>query len=332
MEYRNLGNTGLKVSVLSLGTMTFGEDWNIGFGDQAKADHMVDMAMDAGINLFDTADVYNNGVSEEMLGKAIKNKRQNLILSTKVLEAMSDDVNDRGLSRFHIMNSLENSLRRLGTDYIDLYQLHGFDSTTPLEETLRALEDAVKQGKVRYIGVSNHAAWQMAKGLGISDKNGWARYATAQMHYSLINRDLEHEVIPLAQEEGLGILVWSPLNGGYLTGKYHNNHSPSEGRFANQDSGHFPPIPDIQKADDIVRKLVEISENHRTGPAEIALAWLMNRPGVSSVLIGSRKLEQLESNLKAADIKLTQKEMEALHAVSEPRIPYPQWMINMQGL
>ncbi|WP_026702896.1 aldo/keto reductase [Salibacterium aidingense] len=328
MKYNRLGNTGLKVSALSFGTMTFGDDWNIGFEDQKRADQMVDMAIDAGINLFDTADVYSYGVSEEMLGKAVKNRRQNLILATKVMGSMSDEVNDRGLSRFHMMNSVENSLRRLDTDYIDLYQLHSFDNNTPLEETLRTLEDLVNQGKVRYIGMSNHAAWQMAKGLGISDKNGWPRYASAQMHYSLINRDIEHEVVPLAKEEGMGILVWSPLNGGYLTGKYRKGED-EDSRFATSDLQDFPPIPDIKVANEIVDKLTEIGSNHNVGPAEVALAWLMDRPGVASVLIGSRKTEQLKANLKAAEIELSQDEYDTLTEISEPRTPYPQWMLNL---
>lgn len=330
MKYRSLGKTGLKVSTLSFGTMTFGEGWGIGFSDQERANEMVDTCIDAGINLFDTADVYSNGMSEEMLGKAIKGKRQDLILATKVLGPMSEDVNDKGLSRFHIMNSVENSLRRLGTDYIDLYQLHGFDFSTPLEETLRALEDLVKQGKVRYIGMSNHAAWQIAKGLGISKLNGWSEYASAQMHYSLINRDIEHEVIPLAEEEGVGVLVWSPLNGGYLTGKYRDDEENEEHRFTTSMLKEFPPIPDKKIANEIVDNLIEIGQNHDVGPAEIALAWLMERPGVTSVLVGSRKIDQLKSNLKAVEIDLSSQEMETLDHVSRPRIPYPQWMFNMQ--
>ncbi len=318
------------MSALSFGTMTFGNDWNIGFGDQERANRMVDTSIDAGINLFDTADIYSNGTSEEMLGKAIKGKRQDLIIATKVLGQMSDDVNDKGLSRFHIMNSLENSLRRLGTDYIDLYQLHGFDPSTPLEETLQALDDLVRQGKVRYIGMSNHAAWQISKGLGISALNGWTKYTSAQMHYSLINRDLEHEVIPLAEDAGIGILVWSPLNGGYLTGKYRDGKLKDEDRFAGSGLKDFPPVPDKEVADKIVDTLIEIGANHDAGPAETALAWLTERPGISSVLVGSRKMEQLESNLKAADIELSNDETDALNEVSKPRVPYPQWMLAVQ--
>jgi aryl-alcohol dehydrogenase-like predicted oxidoreductase len=339
MEFRRLGNTGLKVSTLCLGAMTFGKNfYNIAAVDQTAANEMVTRALAAGVNFFDTADVYSFGQSEEILGGAIKAaavRRDEVVIATKVRSAMSEaainkrgDVNNAGLSRQHIIASCEASLRRLGTDYIDLYQVHGWDLTTPIEETLRALDDLVRQGKVRYLGCSNWAARQIAKSIYLAEGRGWERFVSLQAYYSLVGRDLEHELLPLCREEGLAVLPWSPLSGGFLTGKYRRDNSAPEG--ARRSAFNFPPI-DETRSFDAIDALAQIAEAKAASIAQVALAWLMAQPGVTSVIIGANKMSQLEDNLKAAEVKLTVDEVARLSATTAPNPLYPQWMILFQN-
>jgi aryl-alcohol dehydrogenase-like predicted oxidoreductase len=339
MNYRRLGETGLKVSELCLGTMTFGTNfYNIASVDQAGADRMVARALEAGINFFDTADVYSYGESEEALGRAIKGsgaRRDAVVIATKVRSAMSEaasagtgDVNNVGLSRQHIMSACEASLRRLGTDYIDLYQVHGWDILTPIEETLRALDDLVRQGKVRYLGCSNWAPRHLAKSLGISRQHDWERFVSLQAYYSLVGRDLEHELLPLCREEGLGVLVWSPLSGGFLSGKYRRDNPNPEG--ARRTAFNFPPI-DTERGFDAVDALDQVAQQRQATVAQVALAWLLAQPGVASIIIGANKMSQLEDNLKAIEVKLSAEEVERLSATTTPGAIYPRWMIDLQN-
>ncbi|MEM6528495.1 MAG: aldo/keto reductase [Chloroflexota bacterium] len=332
MGYRSLGRTGLLVSELCLGTMTFGGDgfWRaIGAQPQEVANEIVARSIDAGINFIDTANVYSYGMSEEILGKAIKPyNRADLIIATKVRGRMSDETNNVGLTRHHIMNSVEDSLRRLDTDYIDLYQIHGFDSVVPLDETLRALDDVVRQGKVRYIGASNLAAWQLMKALGISDKHGLARFESTQSYYTIASRDLEREVIPLVLDQNVGVMVWSPLAGGLLTGKFNRDGSGPDG--SRRKDFDFPPI-NHDRAFDSVDVMRDIAAEHDATIPQIAIAWLLHQPGVSSVIIGAKRMEQLEDNLKAPFIKLSDEQLQRLDEVSQLPPEYPGWMIGFQG-
>ena len=339
MRYRLLGRTGLKVSELCLGTMTFGTKFfNIAEVDQAGANWMVARSLEAGVNFFDTADVYSYGESEEILGRALKEsgaRRDALVVATKVRGAMSEqamqgtgDPNNVGLSRQHIFASCEASLKRLGTDYIDLYQVHGWDALTPVEETLRALDDLVRQGKVRYLGCSNWTARHLMKSLGLSAARGWERFVSLQAYYSLAGRDLEHELLPLCLEEGLGVLPWSPLAGGFLTGKYRRENPSPEG--ARRTGFDFPPV-DMERGYDAVDALDAVAQSHGASVAQTALAWLLARPGVTSVIIGANKRAQLEENLKAAELRLAPEELERLSATTEPPKLYPQWMVERQG-
>jgi aryl-alcohol dehydrogenase-like predicted oxidoreductase len=336
MKYRLLGNTGVKVSELCLGTMTFGEKFfNIAEVDQAGADAMVARVLDAGVNFFDTADVYSYGESEMILGRALKNcgvARDKLIVATKVRGAMTEDatngtgdVNNVGLSRQHIFASIEQSLRRLDMDYVDLYQVHGWDLLTPIEETLRALDDLVRQGKVRYIGCSNWAARQLMKALMLSKAKDWAGFVSLQAYYSLAGRDLEHELLPLCREEGIGILPWSPLSGGFLTGKYRRDNPNPEG--ARRSSFDFPPI-DEARGFDAVDVLATIAKKKNASIAQVALAWVLAQPGVTSIIIGANKMSQLEDNLKAAELELSPDEVEELSRPTAPAALYPEWMIE----
>ncbi|WP_047864539.1 aldo/keto reductase [Rubrobacter aplysinae] len=338
MQYRRLGNTGLKVSELCFGAMTFGSKFmNIGAVDQKGADDLVSRAVEAGVNFFDTADVYSYGESEEILGQALKNAgvdRQAAIIATKVQGSMSEaasnnegDVNNKGLSRQHIMASCEASLERLGTDYIDLYQVHGWDPTTPMEETLRTLDDLVRMGKVNYVGVSNWTARHVAKSLEISRAHDWEAFSSLQAHYSLVGRDLEHELLPLSREEGLGVLPWSPLSGGFLSGKYtRENQSPEGARRSGFD---FPPVD--ERGFDTVDALREVADGKNASVAQVALAWLLHQPGVTSVILGANKMSQLEDNLGAAEIRLSDEELQRLSATTEPPRLYPQWMVDFQA-
>ncbi len=332
MKYRKLGNTGLFVSELCFGTMGFGGTgmWkNVGQLTQNDADKMVSRAMEGGINFFDTANVYSRGTSEEMLGKALGSSRKDIVLATKVRGRMGDGINDTGLSRIHIRHQVEESLKRLGTDYIDLYQIHGLDIETSFEDVMQTLNDLVREGKVRYIGISNHMAWQIMQLNAIADKHGWEQFKSLQAYYSIASRDLERETVPLLKHLDMGLLVWSPLSGGFLTGKYKRDKVPQGD--ARRKEFDFPPI-DKEKAYDIVDVMEEIAGNHNVSVAVIALAWLLHQEVVTSVIIGTRKIEQLEDNLKSTDISFTEEELERLDKVSRLTPEYPGWMTErMQG-
>ncbi len=326
MEYRKLGNSGLIVSAVSLGTMQFGRGMQMGNLDQEATTEMVRFALDHGINFIDTADVYSRGESETLVGNALKGVREEIVLATKVRLPMSDtNFNRSGATRVNILRGVESSLRRLQTDYIDLYQIHGWDSNTPLEETLRTLDDLVHQGKVRYLGLSNYYAWQAAVALGIQREQHLEPFVTAQMYYSLAGRELEHEWIPFAQYSNLGILVWSALAGGYLSGKYRpGNHAPEGTRFA--EAGQFVPV-DEARARPVLAALMNVSGRHAVSPARVALAWTLSRPAISSVIIAARTLEHLEDNIRAIDMKLSPEDYAELNRASDPGVPYPQWMV-----
>ncbi len=339
MKYRRLGLTGLKVSELCLGAMTFGSNfYGIASVDQTGANQMVARSIEAGVNFFDTADVYSFGQSEEVLGQAIKAagaKRDSVVIATKVRSAMSpeaiagtSDLNNVGLSRKHIIAACDDSLRRLGTDYIDLYQVHGWDVVTPMEETLRALNDLVRQGKVRYLGCSNWTARHLAKSLALCDKHDWDKFVSLQAYYSLVGRDLEHELLPLCNEEGLGVMPWSPLSGGFLTGKYRRETENSEkGRRTNFD---FPPI-DKERGFEAIETLDKMAKEKNASIAQVALAWLLAQQGVSSVIIGANKMSQLEDNLSSVNVKLTSEEVSQLSTITAPTKLYPQWMVEFQN-
>ncbi len=327
MDYRQLGRSGLRVSTLSLGTMTFGGRGGFaktGATDIAGARRQLDMALDAGVNLVDTADVYSSGLSEEIVGQAIAGRRDRLLLATKARMPMGDGANDAGLSRHHLISGCEASLRRLGIDHIDLYQVHEWDGQTPLEETLETLDSLVRSGKVRYVGCSNYAGWQLLKALGLSDRLGYQRFVSQQIYYSLQAREAEYELIPAGLDQGVGVLVWSPLAGGLLSGKYRRGQDAPEGsrRLAGWDE---PPVRDEDKLYDTVDALGEIAAGHGVSPARVALAWLLRRPGVSSLVIGARTDEQLADNLRSAELRLSDGEQARLDAVSAPPLLYPYW-------
>jgi aryl-alcohol dehydrogenase-like predicted oxidoreductase len=327
MEYRQLGRSGLRVSALSLGTMTFGgrdKFAQTGATDAAGARRMVDFCLDAGINLLDTADIYSFGLSEEILGQAVQGRRERLLIATKARFPMSGDPNDAGLSRHHLVASCERSLRRLGTDWIDLYQLHEWDGQTPLEEVMEALDSLVRAGKVRYTGISNFSCWHLMKALGTAERDRRVRPVSQQIHYTLQAREAEYELVPASLDQGLGILVWSPLAGGLLSGKYRRGRQPEE--MTRQLAGWGePPVRDPERLYDIVEVLVAVAEARQASAAQVALAWLLGRPGVSSVILGARTEAQLLDNLKAADLVLTAEERARLDAVSAPPLIYPYW-------
>lgn len=326
MEYRRLGRSGLFVSSLTLGTMTFGGSGpfdKVGATDVAGATRQVDMCLDAGVNLFDTADIYSSGRSEEILGQAVSGRRDQLLIATKVRFRTGEGPNGAGLSRHHIVRACEESLRRLGTDYIDLYQAHEWDGTTPLEETLEAFDTLVRSGKVRYVGCSNYSGWQLMKALGVSEKHDYQRYVSQQIHYTLEAREAEYELVPLALDQDCPILVWSPLAGGLLSGKYRRDEEATEGRhFEGWDE---PPIRDENRLYDIIEALVGVAKNRNVSAAQIALAWLLGRPGVASIVVGARTDEQLADNLEAAELELTEDERKKLDVVSSPPLIYPFW-------
>jgi aryl-alcohol dehydrogenase-like predicted oxidoreductase len=329
MKYRQLADTGVFVSELCLGAMTFGgkgQMWEvIGGLDQAGAEAIVHRALDAGINFIDTADVYSAGESETMVGKAIAGRRHEIVLATKVRGRMGPGPNQVGLSRLHIMNSVEASLKRLNTDYIDLYQIHRSDVLTNIEDTLRALDDLVRAGKVRYIGCSNLPAWYLMKSLAVSREQRLERFRCTQSFYSLAGRDLERDTIPLIKDQGLGLLVWSPLAGGFLSGKFTRDSGDEAARRAKFD---FPPI-DKEKGFAILDVLAPIAKAHGVTVPQIALAWILANGAVTSVIIGARKLSQLEDNLKAIDVALTADDMKALDDVSRLTPEYPAWMDSL---
>ena len=335
MEYKTLGNTGLLVSNLCLGTMTFhgGQGfWKaIGSVDQAGAEGLIKASLDAGINFFDTADVYSEGESEKALGQAFKNlkvARKDVVVATKVFARMGPGRNDVGASRGHIMDAIDASLRRLQMDYIDLYQIHGNDSVTPVEETLRALDTLVAQGKVRYIGCSNWQAWKLAKALAISEFKNLARFDTLQAYYSIAGRDIEREIAPLLEAEKTGLLVWSPLAGGLLSGKFtRENQKPAGSRRSEFDF----PIVDKERVWKILDVMAPIARAHDCSEARISLAWLLSKPLVTSVIIGAKRLDQLQDNLAAADFALTLDEIKQLDDVSALPPEYPGWMLPRQN-
>ena len=326
MQYATLGRTGLVVSRLSFGSMTLGTGvsrvgMKLTIDDKAAAT-LVGRAIDSGINLFDTADGYGGGQSEEILGRALGKRRKDVVLATKCGFRFSPTMTDAGLSYRHVIEACEASLERLGTDWIDLYQVHKIDSLTPFEETARALEDLVRRGLVRYIGFSNWQAWQAASALGVQERHGWMRFASAQMYYSLVGRDLEHEFVPMARQEGVGILVWSPLAGGFLSGKYtRQDPTGGGGRLKDFD---FIPI-DKDRGFAIVDLLHELGRQRKAKPAQIALAWLLAKPGVTSVIIGFSNEQQFTDNLATLDVKLTPDDVAALDKASQPATQYPGW-------
>ncbi len=327
MEYRNLGKSGLKVSVLTMGTMTFGGSGpfaNVGNTGVDEARRQVDMCLEAGVNLIDTADVYSGGQSEEIVGEVLRGRRDDVLLATKVRMPMGRGPNDAGLSLHHVVSGCEASLRRLGTDHIDLYQVHEWDGVTPLEETLEALDLLVRSGKVRYVGCSNYAGWQLMKALGTAAQHGLPRFVSQQIHYSLQARDAEYELIPAAVDQGLGVLVWSPLAGGLLSGKYRRDRRPSSGSRQLTDWNE-PPVYDQDKLYDTVEVLVSVGEEHKVSAAQVALAYLLRKPAVTTLVIGARTSEQLADNLAAADLELTDAEIERLDKVSAPTLLYPYW-------
>jgi aryl-alcohol dehydrogenase-like predicted oxidoreductase len=325
MKYRKLGNTGLIVSEVALGTMQFGGKMNMGNLGQEGTTQLVKLALDSGINFIDTADVYSLGESETLLGNALRGMRAEIVLATKVRLPMSDNLNRSGATRVNIMREVEGSLQRLQTDYIDLYQVHGWDSNTPLEETVRTLDDVVRQGKVRYIGLSNYMSWQAATAIMLQEHLGLEKYVTAQMHYSLVGRGLEYEFQSFAEYHNIGILVWSPLAGGFLSGKYSRaNPAPAGTRFA--EAGSFVPF-DREMGYRVVEALKEVAGRHDTSPARVALAWVLGRPAVSSVIVAARKVEQLADNICAVDLRLADEEVRLLDVASDPGVPYPKWMV-----
>ena len=327
MEYRLLGRSGLKVSTITMGTMTFGNTPTrpVGSVGLKDAKRQIDQCLDAGVNLIDTANVYSRGASEEIVGSALKAKRNAVLIATKARFPMGDGPNDRGLSRHHIINECEASLRRLQTDHIDLYQVHQWDGMTPLEETLEALDSLVRAGKVRYIGCSNWSAWHVMKGLATSAANGYQRFVSQQIHYTLQAREAEYELVPVALDQGLGILVWSPIAGGLLSGKFRRGKKGPEGARHFGRKWREPPIHDEDKLFDIIEVLVEVAAAHKCSAARVALAWLLAQPAVTSVIIGGRTKEQFADNLAAAELKLTADELARLDAVSRPNLLYPYW-------
>src|SRR3981189_2193787 len=335
MEYATLGNTGLLVSKLRFGTMTFGDGRGLfealSTVAQSGADELVKTSIDGGINFFDTADNYTEGESEKILGQSLKNlniARKDVVIATKVYSRVGPGRNDIGASRGHIMDGVDASLCRLQTDYIDLYQIHGSDSVTPVEETLRALDALVQQGKVRYIGCSNWQAWKIARALGISEFRNLAQFDTLQAYYSIASRDLEREIVPLLESEKVGLLVWSPLAGGLLSGKFtRTNQKAVDSRRTEYDF----PIVDKERTWKILDVMAPIAKAHGCSPARLSLAWLLAKPVVTSVIIGAKRLAQLQDNLPAVELALTQDELRQLDEVSALDPEYPGWVLPFQG-
>jgi aryl-alcohol dehydrogenase-like predicted oxidoreductase len=327
MEYRQLGRSGLRVSTLTFGTMTFGgrdKFGQVGATEVAEARKQLDACIDAGVNLVDTADIYSLGRSEEIIGEVLRGRFDKTLIATKARFNLTGGVNDGGLSRHHLIEACEDSLRRLGTDHIDLYQVHQWDGQTPLEETLSALDDLVRSGKVRYVGVSNFSAWHLQKALGVSEREHLTRFVSQQIHYTLQAREAEYELLPLAVDAGLGVLVWSPLAGGLLSGKYRRNQAAPAGSRHVSDWNE-PPVYDESALYDIVDVLVKIGEGHGVSAAQVALAWLLTRPAITSIVIGARTTDQLSDNLAAAGLTLSADEIAALEKVSRPPLIYPYW-------
>jgi aryl-alcohol dehydrogenase-like predicted oxidoreductase len=327
MEYRQLGRSGLRISALTMGTMTFGGKGgfaDVGSTDVSEARRQVDRCLDAGINLIDTADVYSDGLAEDIVGEVLDGRRNDVLVATKVRMPMGSGPNDAGLSRQHIIAGCEASLRRLRMDHIDLYQVHEWDGQTPLEETLEALDLLVKSGKVRYVGASNYTGWQLMKALGTADRTGLPRFVSEQIYYSLQARDAEYELIPAAIDQGLGVLVWSPLAGGLLSGKYRRGVEPPAGSRGLTEWNE-PPVYDQERLYDTIEVLVAIGEDRGVSAAQVALAYLLGKPSVTSLVIGARTGEQLTDNLAAAELKLSDEERTRLDEASAPPLLYPYW-------
>jgi aryl-alcohol dehydrogenase-like predicted oxidoreductase len=333
MQYQQLGNTGVFVSRLCFGAMTFGGASGslfevIGALKQQEADSLVGASLDAGVNFFDTANVYGEGESEVLLGRALGNRRKDAVLATKVYSRMGPGANQVGSSRLNIIQQAEESLKRLNTDYIDLYQVHGFDWITPLEETMKALDHLIRQGKVRYIGCSNFAAWHVMKAQGISAQYGLEKFATLQAYYSLVGRELEREIIPMLNDQKIGLLPWSPLAGGLLSGKFTRNSAGDQN--ARRTKFDFPPV-DMEKSYAVIDLLQEIAKRRNASVAQVALAWLLHQSSVTSVIIGAKNLSQLKDNLGAVDVTLSQEDLKQIDDVSRLRPEYPQWMFAVQS-
>jgi aryl-alcohol dehydrogenase-like predicted oxidoreductase len=335
MKYKTLGNTGVIVSELCLGAMTFGGKgfWKaIGTLDQKEVNDLVKLSLDNGINFIDTANAYSEGLSEQLLGKSLKDlgiNRQQVFLATKVRLRMGPGANQVGLSRLHIVDSVNDSLRRLNTEHIDLLYIHGVDPLTPLEETMRGLEDVVSMGKVRYLGVSNHPAWKVVKANSIASHMGWSRFVASQNYYSIAGRDLEREIIPMALSEGMALMPWSPLAGGFLSGKYtRENAKAGDSR---RDDFDFPPV-NKEKAYDIIDVMLKIGKAHNVSAARIALAWMLHMPGVTSIIIGAKRKEQLLDNIAATELELSKEEMQQLNEISALAPEYPGWMMERQSM
>jgi aryl-alcohol dehydrogenase-like predicted oxidoreductase len=336
MRHHPLGRTGLFVSELCLGTMTFGGTdetlWGkIGTLQQSEAERLVGQAVDAGINFIDTANVYANGASEQITGQALKNlkiPRENVVVATKVFGDMGRGPNARGNSRSHILDSVKASLKRLQLDHIDLYQIHGFDPATPIEETVRALDQLVRHGHVRYVGVSNWAAWQIVKALGVSERLGLARFESLQAYYTVAGRDLEREIVPMLKSEGVGLMVWSPLAGGLLSGKYGRDQQGEEG--SRRVAFDFPPVH-RERAWNCIDAMRPVAEAKDVSVAQVALAWLLHQPQVTSVIVGAKRPDQLADNLAATKVKLSAEELAAIDEVSRLPSEYPGWMFERQG-
>ena len=332
MRYNRLGSTGLFVSELCLGTMTFGGDETfsfIGTVQQDEADALVACALQGGINFIDTANMYSSGLSERITGQALRNvgvKRSDVVIATKAFGETGKGPNERGSSRSNLIDSLSASLERLQLDYIDLFQLHGFDPATPMEETMRALDDLVRQGLVRYVGVSNWSAWQVAKANGIAKHHGLTTFASLQAYYTIAGRDVEREIVPMLTSEGLGMLVWSPLAGGLLSGKYsRDTTSVADSR---RTAFQFPPV-EMERAWDVIDAMKPIAATKNVSVAQLALGWLLQRPSVSSVIIGARRVGQLADNVGAVSVTFTVDELAVLDAVSKLPVEYPGWMTDM---
>lgn len=327
MEYRTLGRSGLKVSVLTMGTFTFGGAGPfamVGSQGVAEARRLVDLCIDAGVNTFDTANMYSSGLSEEILGEVLEGRRDNLVITSKARMPTGPGPNDEGTSRHHLIRECERSLKRLRTDHIDIYYMHEWDGTTPVEETLAALDTLVNQGKVRYIGCSNYSGWQVMKSLAVSDRDRRPRFVTQQIHYTLEAREAEYELLPISVDQGLGVLVWSPLAAGLLTGKHQRGRPAPAG--SRQAAGWTePPIRDLEKLWNIIDVLVAIGESRGISAARVALAWLLGRPGIASLVVGGRNEAQFRDNFGAVGLKLTEDELQRLDEVSRPPMIYPYW-------
>jgi aryl-alcohol dehydrogenase-like predicted oxidoreductase len=328
MEYRNLGNSGLRVSVITLGTMTFGGEnpfAKVGQMGLKEVREALAYCSDVGINLLDTANIYSSGKAEELFGEALNGERPgNILIASKARMPMGTEPNDSGFSRYHLIRECEKSLKRLKTDVIDIYYMHEWDGLTPLEEMLETLDTLIKQGKIRYIGCSNFSGWHTMKALGVSESNHYQRFVTQQIHYTIEAREAEYELMPIAVDQGLGTLVWSPLAGGLLSGKYTRNTRPSEGTRVTQ-GWTEPPIRNESRLWDIVDVLIDIAKQHQVTAAQVALAWLLTRPGVTSLVIGGRNLTQLKENTESVHLKLTDENLLRLNQVSNPPMIYPYW-------